>query len=71
MGEIAAWKVRDVEKLYHLEDEAGITQKELADLENRKIVAKKEERGKIAQIRETKRKSAWRIEFAIREIEKG
>ena len=33
MGEISVGELRDVEKLYHLEDESGITQKELAGLE--------------------------------------
>ena len=36
--------MRGVGKLYHLEDEAEIAQKELADLENRKIATKAEER---------------------------
>ena len=44
IGKISAVGLRDVEKLYHLEGEAEITQKELTDLRNRKIAAKKEER---------------------------
>ena len=38
-------KLRDVERLYHLDDEAEIAQKELADLGNRKIVANLGEKG--------------------------
>ena len=41
MDKISAGQLRGGEKLHHLEDEAGTTQKELADLENRKIAAKK------------------------------
>ena len=56
MGKISAVGLRDVEKLYHMEDEAEITQKELAYLEKRKIAAKKEERGKLPKIQETEEK---------------
>ena len=52
MVRISTGELRDVGKLYHLEDEAEITQNEMADLGNRKISAKKEERkrGNIPKI---------------------
>ena len=67
MYKISAGELRDVGKLYHLEDEAEITQKELADLENRKIATKQE--------MELHEYNNWeereeRIEFANKEIEK-
>ena len=39
MGKIPVVKLRDVEKLFHVDDEAEITQNELTDSANRKIVA--------------------------------
>ena len=45
-AKIQVGKLRDVEKLLHLQGEAEITQNELADLENRKIMANLGEKGK-------------------------
>ena len=46
MDKIVAGKLRDVEKLYNLEEESEITQSELTELNNRKAVANNEEKKK-------------------------
>ena len=56
MGKIPVGKLMDVERLYHLEDEAGITQNELADLANREIVGNLGGEEKIVQLQEEKEK---------------
>ena len=67
MGEIPVGELRDVGKLFHLEDESEITQNELVDLGNRKIVANLG--GKwVVQLQEGKEKG---IEFPNIEFEEG
>ena len=48
--------MRGVGELFHPEGEAEITQNELADLANQKIVANLGEKGKIPQLQEAKEK---------------
>ena len=75
MDKIAALKLRDVGKLYHLEDEAEITQNESTDLESRKEVGNKEEKEQITKLKEAKEKEKadlnLRIKILGREIEKN
>ena len=46
MDKISAVWLRGVERLFHLDGESGITQNELANLQNRKIAANMEEKEK-------------------------
>ena len=50
MAKLEVGKLRDVEGLFHMGDEKEIAQKELADLENRKIAADLGEKEKIVQL---------------------
>ena len=56
MDKISEVGLRDVDGLFHLVGESEITQNELTNLGNRKIVANMEEKEKTAQIQETKEK---------------
>ena len=69
MGKIPVVKLRDVEKLFHLKGEAEITQNELGDLENRKIVANLGGRG-IVQLQEDKEKEKKELNSRIKKLKK-
>ena len=57
MDKITVSKLRDVEKLYNLEEEIGITENELMELNNRKEVADKEEEiSKMQELKEREKK---------------
>ena len=56
--------MRDAGRLFHLEDEVGIAQKELGDLEKSKNVADLGEAEKIVQLQKDKRKKRKIFEFS-------
>ena len=72
MGKISAVELRDVEKLYHLGDEAEITQKELADLGiiGKLRQRKGEEREKIAKIQELEEKEKKELNSRIKKLKR-
>ena len=73
MGKIQMGELRDVERLFHLEDEAEITQNELADLANREIAENLGEKEEISQLQEKekeKKEANVRILKLKQEIEK-
>ena len=52
----AVKKLRDVEKLYNLEEEAEIADKEIMELDNQKEVAEREEVKEISLTQEEKKR---------------
>ena len=61
-GEIDTAKLRDVERLIHLEDEVEIKQKELGDLEHIEIVDDLSKKEKVIQLQKAKKRQG-RSEF--------
>ena len=63
-------KLRDIEKLYNLEEEAEITDKEIRELNDQKEVAEKEDVGEISSTQEEKEKGKKDLKIKIKKLKK-
>ena len=67
---ITVGKLRDIGKLYNLEEEAEITDKEIVELDNQKEVAEKEDADEIWSMQEEKEKGEKELKVKIKKLKK-
>ena len=63
-------KLRDIGKLYNLEEEAEIAVKEITELDNQKEVAEKEDADEIWSMQEEKEKGEKELKVKIKKLKK-